>query len=217
MDKKIRVLIVDDHVVVREGLRTILSMESDIEFVGEAKNGYEAVSQTLDLSPDVILMDLVMPGKNGIEAIREIKKNNPKARILVITSFSEDDMVFPAIEAGALGFIFKDTTAETLIQAVRIVYRDEPSLHPIVARKLMQARSPKIVIDESVGMLTLREQQVLSFLAKGMSNREIAEQLVLSDSTIRSHVSNILAKLNLENRTQAALYALRRGMTEKNS
>jgi NarL family two-component system response regulator LiaR len=217
MDKKIRVLIVDDHVMVREGLRTILSMESDIEFVGEAKDGYEAVSQAFKLSPDVILMDLVMPGKNGIEAIREIRQKTPKARILVITSFSEDDLVFPAIEAGALGFILKDTTAETLIQAVRIVYRDEPSLHPTIARKLMQARSPKIEVDEPVEMLTAREQQVLSFLAKGMSNREIAQQLVLSDLTIRSHVSNILAKLNLENRTQAALYALRRGMGEKNS
>jgi two-component system, NarL family, response regulator LiaR len=215
MDKRIRVLIVDDHVVVREGLRTILSMEPDIEFVGEAKDGYEAVTKARKLSPDVILMDLVMPGKNGIEAIREIKQNDPKARILVLTSFSEDDLVFPAIEAGALGFMLKDTTSETLTQAVRIVYRDEPSLHPVVARKLMQGKAPKAEADEPLGMLTPREQQVLSLLGRGLSNRDIAEELVLSELTIRSHVSSILAKLNLENRTQAALYALRRGLADK--
>ncbi len=215
MDKRIRVLIVDDHVVVREGLRTILSMEPDIEFVGEAKDGFEAVTKARKLSPDVILMDLVMPGKNGIEAIREIKQNNPQARILVLTSFSEDDLVFPAIEAGALGFMLKDTTSETLTQAVRIVYRDEPSLHPVVARKLMQAKTPKAEAEEPLGMLTPREQQVLALLGRGLSNREIADELVLSELTIRSHVSSILAKLNLENRTQAALYALRRGLTDK--
>jgi two-component system, NarL family, response regulator LiaR len=216
MQNKIRVLIVDDHVVVREGLRTILSMEPDIELVGEAKDGFEAVTKARKLSPDVILMDLITPGKNGIEAIREIRETNPKARVLVLTSFSEDDLVFHAIEAGALGFMLKDTTSETLTQAVRIVYRDEPSLHPTVARKLMQARSPKTEADEPLGMLTAREQEVRSLLGLGLSNRDIAERLVLSELTVRSHVSNILAKLNLENRTQAALYALRRGLTDKN-
>lgn len=215
MNGRIRVLVVDDHQVVREGLRTILSLEPEIELLGEAKDGVEAVAKAAALVPDVILMDLVMPGKNGIEAIREIRQRNPQIRILVLTSFSEDHLVFPAIEAGALGFMLKDTTSETLIQAVKIVYRDEPSLHPSVARKLMQARTPKVETDEPVVMLTQREQQVLAYLAKGLSNREIADQLVLSELTIRSHVSSILAKLNLENRTQAALYALRRGLIDK--
>jgi NarL family two-component system response regulator LiaR len=215
MDGKIRVLIVDDHQVVREGLRTILSMEPDIELLDEAKDGFEAVKKALDLAPDVVLMDLAMPGKNGIEAIREIKGKKPGIRILVLTSFSEDDLVFSAIEAGALGFLLKDTTSETLVHAVRVVNRDEPSLHPEVLRKLMKSKSPKAELDEPVVNLTRREQQVLDLLAKGLSNKEIADQLVLSELTIRSHVSSILAKLNQENRTQAALYALRRGLVTK--
>ncbi len=217
MDEKIRVLIVDDHQVVREGLHTILSIEPDIEVLGEAKDGIEAVKKALDLAPDVVLMDLIMPGKNGIEATREIKQKNPSIRILVLTSFSEDDLVFSAIEAGALGFLLKDTTSETLVQAVRVVNRDEPSLHPEVVRKLMKSKSPKTELDEPVVKLTRREQQVLDLLTKGLSNREIADQLVLSELTIRSHVSSILAKLNQENRTQAALYALRRGLVSKES
>lgn len=217
MNEKIRVLVVDDHEIVREGLRTILAMESDIELIGEAKDGVEAVEKALALLPDVILIDLVMPRKDGIQAIREIKAQMPEVRILVLTSFAEDSHVFPAIEAGALGFMLKDTTSATLIQAIHIVYRDEPSLHPTVARKLMAARSKKAQIDEQVEPLTNREQQILALLAKGLTNQSIADQLVLSELTVRTHVSNILAKLNLENRTQAALYALRHGMANLDS
>ena len=158
-----------------------------------------------------------MPRKNGIDAIREIKAQMPQVRILVLTSFAEDLNVFPAIEAGALGFMLKDTTSATLIQAVRIVYRDEPSLHPTVARKLMAARTQKTQPEEHVEPLTRREAQILALLAKGLTNQGIANQLVLSELTVRTHVSNILAKLNLENRTQAALYALRHGMAELDS
>ncbi len=217
MSEKIRVLVVDDHEIVREGLRTILAMESDIELIGEAKDGVEAVEKALALSPDVILIDLVMPRKDGIQAIREIKAQMPDVRILVLTSFAEDSHVFPAIEAGALGFMLKDTTSATLIQAIHIVYRDEPSLHPTVARKLMAARTQKAQTDEQVEPLTNREQQILALLAKGLTNQSIADQLVLSELTVRTHVSNILAKLNLENRTQAALYALRHGMADLDS
>lgn len=214
MGEKIRVLVADDHDIVREGLRTILGMEPDMELVGEARDGVEAVEKAVALSPDVILIDLVMPRKNGIQAIRELKEKVPSARILVLTSFAEDSHVFPAIEAGALGFMLKDTTTATLIQAIRIVYRDEPSLHPTIARKLMAARMQKTQTDEHVEHLTSREQQVLVLLAKGLTNQGIADQLVLSELTVRTHVSNILAKLNLENRTQAALYALRHGMAD---
>jgi NarL family two-component system response regulator LiaR len=217
MTEKIRVLVVDDHEIVREGLRTILALEPDIELIGEAKDGVEAVEKALALSPDVILIDLVMPRKDGIQAIREIKAQTPDVRILVLTSFAEDSHVFPAIEAGALGFMLKDTTSATLIQAIHIVYRDEPSLHPTVARKLMAARSQKAQKDEQVEPLTNREQQILALLAKGLTNQSIADQLVLSELTVRTHVSNILAKLNLENRTQAALYALRHGMADLDS
>lgn len=217
MNEKIRVLVVDDHEIVREGLRTILAMETDIELIGEAKDGVEAVEKALALSPDVILIDLVMPRKDGIQAIREIKAQMPDVRILVLTSFAEDAHVFPAIEAGALGFMLKDTTSATLIQAIHIVYRDEPSLHPTVARKLMAARTQKAQKDEQVEPLTNREQQILALLAKGLTNQSIADQLVLSELTVRTHVSNILAKLNLENRTQAALYALRHGMADLDS
>jgi NarL family two-component system response regulator LiaR len=214
MGEKIRVLVADDHDIVREGLRTILGMEPDMELVGEARDGVEAVEKAVALSPDVILIDLVMPRKNGIQAIREIKEKVPSVRILVLTSFAEDSHVFPAIEAGALGFMLKDTTTATLIQAIRIVSRNEPSLHPTVARKLMAARMQKTQTDEHVEPLTSREQQVLVLLAKGLTNQGIADQLVLSELTVRTHVSNILAKLNLENRTQAALYALRHGMAD---
>ncbi len=214
MNKKIRVLIADDHEIVREGLRSILAMEPDIELVGEAKDGIEAIQKTDRLSPDVILIDLIMPRKDGIEAIREISRHNPKVRILVLTTFAEDDKIFSAIEAGALGYMLKDTTSTTLVNAVRVVYRDEPSLHPVVARKLMDARRKKAEAADIVEPLTDREQQVLTHLAKGLSNQDIAAQLVVSELTVRTHVSNILAKLNLENRTQAALYALRHGMAE---
>jgi len=217
MNEKIRVLVVDDHEIVREGLRTILALEPDIELIGEAKDGVEAVEKALALLPDVILIDLVMPRKDGIQAIREIKAQMPDVRILVLTSFAEDSHVFPAIEAGALGFMLKDTTSATLIQAIHIVYRDEPSLHPTVVRKLMAARSQKAQKDEQVEPLTNREQQILALLAKGLTNQSIADQLVLSELTVRTHVSNILAKLNLENRTQAALYALRHGMANLDS
>lgn len=217
MNEKIRVLVVDDHEIVREGLRTILAMESDIELLGEARDGVEAVEKALALSPDVILMDLAMPHMDGIQAIREIKTQKPDIRVLVLTSFAEDSQVFPAIEAGALGFMLKDTTSATLIQAIRIVNRDEPSLHPTVVRKLMAARTQKKLSEEPTEPLTTREQEILALLAKGLTNQAIADQLVISELTVRTHVSNILAKLNLENRTQAALFALRHGMADLDS
>ncbi len=214
MDAKIRVLIVDDHSVVREGLRTILSMEPDMVVVGEAGNGLDAVRQALDLTPDVVIMDLALPGQSGIEATREIKSRQPRIRILVLTSFSEDKQVIAAIQAGALGYMLKDSTAAALIQAVRVVYRDQPTLHPEVAHRLKQRQTTHPPVELPEAALTSRERQVLALLAKGLSNQEIAIQLTVSELTVRSHVGSILAKLNVDNRTRAALYALRHGLVD---
>lgn len=212
MTEVIHILIVDDHVIVREGLRALISGKPDMELVGEACNGQEAVLQARSLQPDVILMDLVMPGKSGIEAIREIRGENPEARILVLTSFSEDDQVFSAVKAGALGYLLKDSSPQELLEAIRCVYRGESSLHPAVARKLMLGYRQDQEAGPDVAALTEREVEVLKLVARGLANQEIAQQLLVSEGTVRFHVGNVLGKLGLENRTQAALYALREGL-----
>jgi NarL family two-component system response regulator LiaR len=211
MSEKIRVLIADDHAVVREGLRALIEAEEGMTLVGEATDGVEAVQESCALEPDVILLDLVMPRKGGIEAIREIKKHDPRARILVITSFAEDDKVFPAIKAGAQGYLLKDSSPRELLQAIRDIDKGQPSMHPTIARKLMreiQRPSELPLTDEP---LTEREAEVLGLVARGFTNQEIADRLFVSERTVRTHVSNILSKLHLANRTQAALYALRKG------
>jgi two-component system, NarL family, response regulator LiaR len=208
----IRILIADDHAVVREGLRALIEAKPDMELVGEAEDGAEAVLLAHSLKPDVILLDLVMPRMNGIEAISEIKRENPAARILVLTSFAGDDKVFPAIKAGALGYLLKDSSSQALIQAIREVYRGESSLHPTIARKLIREINRPSIAAPGENLLTEREEMVLKGVAGGLSNQEIAEMLVISDRTVSCHVSNILEKLHLVNRTQAALYALREGL-----
>jgi NarL family two-component system response regulator LiaR len=212
MTENIRILIADDHAVVREGLRALIEVETGMELVGEAADGIEAVQKARSLHPDVILLDLVMPRMGGIEAIGEIKEEDPGARILVVTSFAEDDKVFPAIKAGALGYLLKDSTPRELIQAIRDVYQSEPTMHPSIARKLMRElqRPPKLPPTEEP--LTERELEVLSLVARGLSNQEIGAKLFISERTVRTHVSNILSKLHLANRTQATLYALREGL-----
>jgi len=212
MTKCIRVLIVDDHAVVREGLRALIDVDPGMELAGEAKDGVEAIEKAHSLQPDVILLDLVMPNKGGIEAISEIKEQNPGARILVLTSFAEDDKVFPAIKAGALGYLLKDSSAHELLQAIRDVYQGEPTMHPTIARKLMRELQRPPDLPPTEDPLTEREVDVLKFVAQGLSNQEIADVLVLSERTVRTHVTNILTKLHLANRTQAALYALREGL-----
>ncbi|GMQ79020.1 MAG: response regulator transcription factor [Anaerolineae bacterium] len=209
----IQVLIVDDHAIVRKGTRALLAEVEGIEVVGEAADGQEAVDQATLLRPDVILMDLVMPGMDGIEAIRQIKSSQPDARILALTSFAADDKVFPAIKAGALGYLLKDADPEDLILAIKQVYRGEPSLHPSIARKVLQEirlphRSPP-----TPDPLTSREKEILHLVAQGLSNQQIADQLSIAEVTVRTHVSNILSKLHLANRVQAALYALREGFS----
>jgi NarL family two-component system response regulator LiaR len=212
----IRVLIAEDHAIVRGGLRALLATEPGMRVVGEAADGVEAVAKALALDPDVILMDLMMPRKSGIEAIEDIKQARPGARVLVLTSFAEDEKVFPAIRAGAQGYLLKDSTPQELLDAIHAVYRGEASLHPTIAHKLMRELNRPAAQPPTEEPLTEREVEVLSLVAQGLSNQAIADHLVVSERTVRTHVSNILDKLHLANRTQAALYALREGLADLN-
>jgi NarL family two-component system response regulator LiaR len=210
----IRVLLTDDHAIVRKGVSALLATERDIQVVGEACDGQEAVAQAEALCPDVILMDLVMPKLDGIEAISQIMAKLPSTRILVLTSFAADEKVFPAIRAGALGYLLKDSGPEELVGAIRQVHRGEPSLEPSIARKvLLELSHPPTEKTLTVDPLTQRELDILRLVAQGCSNKEIALKLSLSELTVRTHVSNILGKLHLASRTQAALYALQKGIT----
>ena len=209
----IRVLIADDHAIVRKGIRALLATERDIEVVGEAQDGTSAVAEVRRLRPDVVLMDLVMPGMDGLEAIRQLVAQHADARILVLTSFAGIDKILPAIKAGALGYLLKDTGPEVLVQAIHQVYSGNSMLHPAVARKLLEnLAQPAESAEEETEALTERELNVLKLVAQGQSNHEIADQLAISEATVRTHVSHILAKLEVSSRTQAALYALRRGL-----
>jgi len=212
MTETIRVLIVDDHTVVRDGLNALLSAEPGFEVVGSAADGIEAVALVQQLDPDVILLDLVMPRMDGVQATIEIKRTNPDARILVLTSFAENHQVFSAIKSGAIGYLMKDTSSEDLIQAIRDTYHNKPALQPEIARKLMRDIQSQVGQESLVNTLTEREIEILQQVALGKTNQEIAEELFLSERTVRTHITNILAKLRLSNRTQAALYALREGI-----
>jgi NarL family two-component system response regulator LiaR len=212
----IRVLVVDDHPLVREGLRSFLSTVEDIEVVGEGSDGGEAVALAADLQPDVVMMDLAMPNVDGIEAIRRIVEANPGARVIALTSFVTDDKVFPAIEAGAAGYLLKETPASELAEAIRKVHRGEPILHPDVAARLMRqvaAATPRAHRTD----LTARELEVLRLIAAGRSNKEIARDLSVAEKTVKTHVSNVLAKLGVADRTQAAVYAVQNGLAQPES
>ncbi len=209
-EQTIRILIADDHPVVRKGIKALLNTEPGLEVVGEAADGEQAVTKARILKPDVILMDLSMPRKDGVQAISEIRQEIPEAKILVLTSFAEDKRVIAAIEAGALGYLLKDSSPQELIRAVRTVHQGESSLHPTVAHKLIH-RFQRSSEENQTESLTAREIKVLRLIAEGLSNHDIAKKLFISEPTVRTHVSNILRKLRLDNRTQAALYALREG------
>jgi len=212
-DKQIiKVLVVDDHAIIRKGIRAVLELVPDIELAGEAENGLQAVELEAKLHPDVILMDLMMPEMDGIAAIKEIKKQQPKARILVLTNFAGEEMIFPAIKSGAVGYHLKDSSPETLIEAIRQVSEGVASLHPSIAKKVLDELHNSGKQKLSDEPLTQREMEVLRRLAQGHENKEIADELVISEATVRTHVSNILGKLHLASRTQAALYALREGL-----
>jgi NarL family two-component system response regulator LiaR len=212
MVREIRVLVADDHAIVRKGIRALLSTEPGIVVVGEARDGIEAMALAERVRPDVLLIDLVMPGMDGLEAIQQIAARLPKVRILVLTSFAGDDRVFPAIRAGALGYLVKDSGPEELVQAIRQVHSGQAALHPVVARRLLQAMGYPLERSTAIEHLTGREMEVLHLLATGLSNHEIAAQLEITESTVRAHVTKILSKLRLTSRTQAALFALREGL-----
>ena len=209
----IRVLVADDHPLVRQGLRSFLSTIDDIDVVGEASDGAEAIAMATALQPDVVMMDLAMPTVDGIEAIRRITEERPSARIIALTSFATDDKVFPAIQAGAAGYLLKETEPSELVEAIRKVHRGEPILHPSVAARLMQqvvAATPRAHRTD----LTARELEVLRLIAAGRSNKEIAHDLAVAEKTVKTHVSNVLSKLGVADRTQAALYAVQHGLAE---
>src|SRR5512136_921292 len=221
--RKIRVLLVDDHAVVRQGLRMFIEMQNDMEVIGEGINGIEAVELAAGLNPDVILLDLIMPGMDGVEATRKILSSAPQSRVLILTSFGEDDKVFPAIRAGAQGYLLKDIQPRDLVQAIRETHQGKAQLHPEVARRLMAAvagdapgkPAPSPALPKELQELTEREREVLDLIARGLTNREIAGKMVVSEKTVKTHVSNLLDKLGLEDRTRAAIWALKHGLGSK--
>jgi len=212
MNGRIRVLIADDHPVVRRGLHALLATEPDIEVVGEAVDGREVIVKAGQLQPDIILMDLVMPEVDGIEAIRRITPQQSSTRVLVLTGFAAADKVFPAIKAGARGYLLKDSSPADLVQAIHCLHRGESLLHPTIARRLLTEISRPSSRPPTPDPLTGREVDVLQLVARGCSNHCIARQLGVSETKVSTHVSSILKKLHLAGRTQAALYALRRGL-----
>jgi len=214
--EKLKVLIVDDHQVVRQGLRTFLELHQDIKVVGEAGDGITAVEMVRQLEPDVVLMDLVMPRMDGIAATRELKSKGLPAKVIALTSFTEDDKVIPAIQAGASSYLLKDVAPDELVEAIRAVHRGEARLHPDIAHKLMeqvahQAGPASAPLAEH---LTEREREVVRLVAQGRSNAEIAQTLIISDKTVKTHISNVLSKLNLQDRTQLAIYAIKNGLVD---
>ena len=214
MTDKIEVLITDDHPVVRQGLRALLELEEDIEVVGEAKDGVEAAQKVKELVPDVVLMDLAMPEMDGVVATGRIKEISPKTRVLVLTSYAEDERVFGAMKAGATGYLLKNVEPSNLIQAIRSTHQGEPALSSLVAKKLIQEfAQPKSKQSISSAELTSKEGEVLRLAAKGKSNRGIADSLSISEKAVKNHIGNILGKLYLSNRTEAALYAIQHKLT----
>lgn len=210
---RITVIIVDDHAIVRQGLRTYLQLQPDIEVIGEAPNGKEALAMVADSLPDIVLMDLVMPVMDGVEATRAVRTLSPNTRVIVLTSFSEDEKVFASIKAGAQGYLMKDVHPSDLVTAIRTVNRGEAQLDPEIARKVMhEFANPAPTTPKHD--LTERELEVLKLIAQGKSNKDISDELVLSEKTVKTHVSNILQKLHLSDRTQAAVYALRQKIVD---
>ncbi|MFD1863260.1 response regulator [Planococcus chinensis] len=208
----VKVLIADDHHVVRRGLMFFLKTQQDIEVVGEAVNGKEAVEMAGRLNPDIVLMDLVMPEMDGIQATRKIKEQHPGIIVLMLTSFSDRDHVLPAMEAGAAGYQLKDIEPDELVESIRSLMRGENTLHPKATSQL--AKGPADPVPHMVNLLTPREKEVLAELTKGKSNREIASALFVTEKTVKTHISNIFTKLEVQDRTQAALYAVKHGLTD---
>jgi NarL family two-component system response regulator LiaR len=212
MSENIRIFIADDHAVVRKGIEALIASEDGMEVIGSAADGEEVVVRTATADHDVILLDLQMPRKSGVEAIMEIKERDASARILVLTSFSDNEKVFAAIKAGAAGYILKDATPHELLEAIRNVHSGKSSIDPEIALKVIHELNRPSNLPLTEEPLTEREMEILQLVARGLSNQQIAKELVISERTARTHISNILGKLHLANRTQAALYALRTGI-----
>jgi NarL family two-component system response regulator LiaR len=210
---KIRVIVADDHAIVRDGTRRVLESEKDIEVVGEASDGEEAVSQTTKLRPDVVIMDIAMPKLNGIEATKQIKERLPATAVLILTAYDNDQYIFSLLQAGAAGYLLKNVRDFELVEAIRSVHSGESVLHPVIARKVLHrfvpsAQEPQ---DSTQELLSKRELQVLKLAARGMSNKDIAEELYLSARTIQAHLANIFDKLQVGSRTEAILHGLKEG------
>lgn len=217
MNEPISVILVDDHAVVRQGVRAFLQTQPDIVVVGEAGSGQEAVTQATQHAPDVMLMDLIMPGMDGVEATRMVKMVSPRTQIIVLTSYHQDEHIFPAIRAGALSYLLKDVEPSALGDAIRKAAVGETTLHPrVAARVVKELHGARLDTNNPFVLLSERELEVLRLIADGRSNQDIADELVLSEKTVKSHVSNILSKLHLTDRTQAAVYAWREGVVRRN-
>jgi NarL family two-component system response regulator LiaR len=216
MTEYIRVGLIDDHAVVRQGVRAFLAAQPDLLVVGEAGSGEEALELVTAQVPDVVLLDLVMPGMDGVETLRRLKQSSPHTQVVVLTSYLQDELIFPAIRAGARSYLLKDSGAEEIAEAVRKAARGEAVLHPQVAARLMQEiQGGRHITLNPYLELSEREREVLRLIAEGLSNQQIAEQLVISEGTVKSHVSNLLSKLHLADRTQAAIFAWREGLVRR--
>jgi two-component system, NarL family, response regulator LiaR len=216
MSEPITILIVDDHTVVRQGVRTLLDIHPDLQVVGEAESAEAALPLVAELVPDVVLLDLLLPGMNGVQATREIKQISPRTQIVVFTSHAEDEHIFPALRAGALSYLLKDIRPRELAESIRKAARGESVLHSrIAARMIQEVRETKRKVPPAFAELTPRELEVLQLLADGQTNTDIATQLVLSEKTVRGYVSNMLSKLHLEDRTQIAVFAWQQGLMER--
>jgi NarL family two-component system response regulator LiaR len=211
----ISILIVDDHEVVRNGIRAYLETLPKFNVVGEATSGEEAIKMAGELIPDVVLMDLVMPGMDGIETTREVKKISPRTQIVVLTSYHEDEQIFPALKAGAISYVLKDMKMDKLADAIQSAIHGEVTLHPLVAARVLRNLRGESQDESFYAELTDRELEVLKFIANGLSNSQIADQLVISTNTVKGHVSNILSKLHLADRTQVAVYAWQKGIVHR--
>ena len=215
MTSTISILIVDDHEVVRNGIRAYLETLPKFNVVGEAASGEEAIKMAGELIPDVVLMDLVMPGMDGIRTTREVKKISPRTQIVVLTSYHEDEQIFPALKAGAISYVLKDMKMDKLAEAIQSAIHGEVTLHPLVATRVLRNLRGESSDESFYAELTERELEVLKFIANGLSNSQIADQLVISTNTVKGHVSNILSKLHLADRTQVAVYAWQKGIVHR--
>src|SRR6266568_4436211 len=216
MSEPVTILIVDDHTVVRQGVRTLLDIHPDLQVVGEAESAEAALPLVEQLVPDVVLLDLLLPGMNGVEAARQMKRISPRTQIVVLTSYAEDEHVFPALRAGAISYLLKDIRPRELAESIRKAARGESVLHSrVAARMIQEVREAKRKLPPALAELTARELEVLQLLADGQTNSDIAEQLVLGEKTVRGYVSNILSKLHLVDRTQVAVLAWKQGLMER--